>query len=78
LSFDHADACGIKRLQRLQRLRKVKAEVRSADAVVRTMRGYGQVLRLSAVEKQGSFLVSAIAVGCVERLCAESRGWIAR
>lgn len=35
LSFDNA---GIKRLQRL---RKVKAEVRSADAVVRTMRGKG-------------------------------------
>jgi len=36
LSFDHADARGIKRLQRL---RKVEAEMRSADAVVRTMRG---------------------------------------
>jgi hypothetical protein len=36
LSFDHADTRGIKRLQRL---RKVEAEVRSADAVVRTMRG---------------------------------------
>jgi hypothetical protein len=36
LSFDHADARGIKRLQRL---RKVEAEVRSTDAVVRTMRG---------------------------------------
>jgi hypothetical protein len=36
LSFDHDDTCGIKRLQRL---RKVEAEVRSADAVVRTMRG---------------------------------------
>ena len=34
LSFDHANARGIKRLQRL---RKVEAEVRSADAVVRTM-----------------------------------------
>lgn len=36
LSFDHADTRGIKRLQRLL---KVEAEVRSADAVVRTMRG---------------------------------------
>ena len=36
LSFVHADARGIKRLQRL---RKVEAEMRSADAVVRTMRG---------------------------------------
>jgi hypothetical protein len=36
LSFDHADTRGIKRLQCL---RKVEAEVRSADAVVRTMRG---------------------------------------
>lgn len=36
LSFDHADARGIKRLQRL---RKVEAEMRSADALVRTMRG---------------------------------------
>ncbi|RYP55734.1 hypothetical protein DL771_012475 [Monosporascus sp. 5C6A] len=69
LSFDHADARGI---ERLQRLRKVEAEVRPADAVVRTMRGYGQVLRLSAVEKQSSFLVSAIAVGCIERLGVEN------
>lgn len=36
LSFDYADARGIKRLQRL---RKVEAEMRSADALVRTMRG---------------------------------------
>jgi hypothetical protein len=36
LSFDHADARGIKRLQPL---RKVEAEMRSADAVVCTMRG---------------------------------------
>ena len=36
LSFDHAGARGTKRLQRL---RKVEAEMRSADAVVRTMRG---------------------------------------
>jgi hypothetical protein len=34
-SFDHAATRGIKRLQRL---RKVEAEVRSADAIVRTMR----------------------------------------
>jgi hypothetical protein len=59
LSFDHADARGIKRLQPL---RKVEAEMRSADAVVHTMRGYRQILRLSAIEKQSSFLVSAIAV----------------
>jgi hypothetical protein len=36
MSFNHADARGIKRLRRL---RKVEAEVWSADAVVRTMRG---------------------------------------
>jgi hypothetical protein len=34
--FDHADTHGIKRLQRLC---KVEAEVRSTDAIVRTMRG---------------------------------------
>ncbi len=75
LSFDHADTRGIKCLQRL---RKVEAEMRSADAVVRTMRAEGQVLRLSAIEKHGSFLVSAIAVECVERLGAENGGWTAR
>ena len=62
LSFDHADARGIKRLQRL---RKVEAEMRSADAVVRTMRDKGQALRLSA-EKQSGFLVPAVGIGCVE------------
>jgi hypothetical protein len=35
LSFGHANARGIKCLQRL---RKVEAKVRSADAVVRTLR----------------------------------------
>jgi hypothetical protein len=75
LTFDYAATRGIKRLHRL---RKVQAEVRSSDAVMRKMRGCGQVLRLSAVEKQSSFLVSAIAVGCVERLGVETRGWSAR
>lgn len=68
ISFHHANARGIKRLQTL---RKIEAEMRSADAIVRTMQGQGQVLRVSAVEKQSSFLVSAIAVGCAERLGAE-------
>jgi hypothetical protein len=45
--FKYADARGIKRMQRV---RKVEAEVRSADAIVRTMRGYAQVLHLSAIE----------------------------
>jgi hypothetical protein len=34
----------------------------------------GQLLRLSAIEKQNSILVSALAFRCVERLGAE-RGW---
>ena len=72
LSLDHAEAHGI---QRLRRLRTVEAEVRSANALVRTMCGQGLVLRLSAIKKQRiSVLVATIIVRGVK---TESGGWTA-
>ncbi|RDW61212.1 uncharacterized protein DSM5745_10710 [Aspergillus mulundensis] len=59
----------LERLQRLQRLRTVEAEVRSAEALVRSMRGQGRVLRLSAA-KQGT-CCSFVTASKVEALAGD-------
>jgi hypothetical protein len=57
-SFDDGNAS---RKKCLQRLRKVEAEVRSTDTVMRTMRGTRRVLRLPAIKKQDHSILPAIA-----------------
>ena len=62
----------------MQCLRKIETKMWPAGAIVRTMRESWQVLRLSVVEKQCSFRVSAIAVACVEISSGKIGGWTAR
>ena len=58
LSIENAETHAIKRLQRL---RKLEAKVRSANAPVRAMRGQGRVLHIHVVENQRLFRIAVVA-----------------
>jgi hypothetical protein len=63
------------RVKRLHCLRKSKAEMRSTDPSLRSMRGQAQVVHLSAIKKADSFFVSTLVIGCAS---TERRGYVVR
>jgi hypothetical protein len=62
------------RVKRLHCLRKSKAEMRSPDPSLRSMRGQAQVVHLSAIKKADSFFISTLVIG----RASERRGYVVR